>query len=109
MRDRSARVLPVNVLLVMIGLADLLTTVYWLATGQAAEVNPVMAAVLELSPLLFILVKVATLAAYVIVIEWYRRHRNPYLARIIGRVTVLSYVGVYAISFAAVNAPLLFG
>lgn len=106
-KDRSAFVLRANVLLVMIGLADLITTLFWLATGQATEVNPIMAAVLATSLVLFIFVKVATLGAYVATIEWYRRHRNASFARLVSRVTLIAYVGVYTVSFAAVNADVL--
>lgn len=110
MRDRSVTrdtVLPINIVLLMIGLADLATTIYWLHTGQATEMNPIMATALRLSPALFVLVKVATLGAYVGVIEWYRRHRNPSFARIVSNVTVASYIGIYSVSFLTVNAGLL--
>lgn len=107
MRDRSVLVLPINIVLLVIGLADLLTTIFWLRTGQATEVNPIMAAALSLSPVLFILVKLATLGAYVAVIEWYRRRRNPSFARIVSNITVTAYVGVYSVSFFVVNASLL--
>lgn len=108
MRDRAAFVLPVNILLLIIGFADLLTTLFWLHAGQATEVNPIMAAVLSLSPVLFVVVKIATLGAYVAVIEWYRRHRNPSFARIVSNFTVVAYVSVYSVSFLAVNTSVLF-
>lgn len=99
--------LPINIVLLAIGLADLLTTIFWLRTGQATEVNPLMAALLKVSPTLFILAKIATLGAYVSVIEWYRRHRNPLFARVVSNITLLAYVGIYSISFVSVNAPVL--
>lgn len=99
--------LPINIALLAIGLADLLTTIYWLRTGQATEMNPIMAGALRLSPVLFILVKVATLGAYVAVIEWYRRHRNPLFAKFVSNITVASYIGIYSVSFFAVNGGLL--
>lgn len=107
MRDRSVPVLPVNIVLVLIGLADLVSTVFWLSTGQATEVNPIMAALLSVSPALFVLAKLATLGVYVAFIEWYRRYRNASFARVVSNVTVLSYVGIYSISFIAVNANAL--
>jgi len=106
---RTSRILPVNAALVVIGLVDLLTTLVWLRTGHAVEINPIMAAVLRCGLGLFIALKLGTLAAYVVVMEWYRRRHSAAFARVVGRITVASYLGIYAVSFACVNAGLLFG
>lgn len=103
----KVRILPVNALLIVVGLADLLSTLLWLKTGQAVEVNPVMAAVLRAGLGAFILVKLSTLAAFVGLMEWYRRHRNPAFARVVGNVTLFGYLGIYAISFCCVNYGLV--
>jgi hypothetical protein len=95
--------LPANAVLLAVGLADLFTTLFWLATGRAVEVNPVMAAVLRLGVWPFVLTKLATLGAYVSVLEWYRRRRNPVFARVVGNITLIGYVGIYAVSFVCVN------
>jgi hypothetical protein len=95
--------LPANAVLLALGLADLLTTLFWLATGQAVEVNPIMAAILRLGVWPFVLTKVGTLVAYVGVLEWYRRRRNPVFARVAGNITLIGYIAIYAISFACVN------
>ena len=97
------RILPINLVLIFIGLIDLITTLYWLHTGSAIEVNPIMSAVLATSLALFIGVKLLTLTAYVAVMEWYRRHRNPIFARVIGNCTVLAYSCIYAVSFCCIN------
>ncbi|NLN77053.1 MAG: hypothetical protein GX139_12205 [Armatimonadetes bacterium] len=96
-------ILPANALLVVVGLADLLSTLYWLKTGQAIEVNPVMAAVLQCGTGIFIAVKLATLGSFVGVMEWYRRHRNPAFARLVGSATLIGYLSIYAVSFCCVN------
>lgn len=92
-----------NAALFAIGMLDLSTTLFWLYSGQITEVNPVMAAVLKMGLSAFVMVKLLTLAAYVGVMEWYRRYRNPAIARIISRGTVLAYLGIYSVSFACVN------
>lgn len=99
----NSRILPANALLVIIGVVDLLTTVYWLITGQIIEVNPIMAAVLSMGMGVFIGTKLLTLVAYIVVMEWYRRYRNPALAQVIGLATVVGYISIYAISFCCVN------
>ncbi|MGB9619363.1 MAG: DUF5658 family protein [Armatimonadota bacterium] len=109
METRKNRIMTVNAALLIIGLADLVTTLFWLRSGLAVEINPIMAAVLRCGVDVFVTVKLATLLAYVVVIEWYRRRRNPEFARIVGRITLISYLSIYAISFACVNAGLLFG
>ena len=109
MDARTTSILPANAALVVIGLIDLFTTVVWLRTGYAVEINPVMAAVLRSGLLLFIALKLSTLAAYVVVMEWYRRRRSASFARIVGRITLASYLGIYAFSFACVNGGLILG
>lgn len=101
-------VLPVHILLSVIALTDLFTTLFWLRCGRAVEVNPIMASALKLGFPLFIGIKVSTLAAYVVVMEWYRRHRSAICAGLVGKGVVLAYVCVYSISFLWVNYDYLF-
>ncbi|MGI6294845.1 MAG: DUF5658 family protein [Armatimonadota bacterium] len=96
-------ILPANAMLLLVGVADLLSTLYWLKTGQVIEVNPVMAAVLHGGIGLFIGVKLATLGAFVGVMEWYRRRRNPAFAHLVGNATLIGYIGIYTVSFCCVN------
>lgn len=97
------RVLPANLALLAIGLADLASTLIWLQTGRATEFNPIMAAALEFGTLYFIAVKLSTLAAYVCVIEWYRRHRRPRFAVTVSNITLGAYACIYCVSFVCVN------
>lgn len=100
---RPVSLLPTNILLLIVGLADLITTIFWLHSGQAIEMNPLMAGVLSISMLLFVAVKISTLGAFVAVIEWYRRHRSASLARFTSKATLIAYIGIYSMSFLAVN------
>ena len=99
--------LPANAILLAVGLADLLTTLFWLTTGRAVEVNPIMAAVLRAGVWPFVITKLSTLVAFVGVVEWYRRRRNPVFARVVGNITLIGYVGIYAVAFACVNQGML--
>ena len=103
MRSRAASILPINAVLLAVGLVDLATTLAWLRMGLAVEVNPIMAAVLDAGMLLFLAVKLSTLGAYLIVMEWYRRRRNAEFARLVGNITVAAYLAIYTVSFIAVN------
>ena len=102
-------ILPWTAGLVAIGLIDLFTSLVWLHQGCIVEFNPIMSKVLNTSLVLFVAVKISTLCAYVIVVEWYRRHRSASFARVIGIVTVTSYLTIYAISFCSANFRFFFG
>lgn len=103
MKVCAVKILPVNVILLLVGLTDLITTLIWLHSGSAIEVNPVMARVLTLGLPAFIGVKLFSLAAYVGMMEWYRRNRSESFACMVGRVTVFAYLSIYAVSFWSVN------
>ena len=107
--SRRFELMPANMILVAIGVLDLLSTLVWLSAGHAIEVNPIMAALLAVGLPLFVAVKLCTLVAFVVVIEWYRRRKNPIFARQIGNITVAAYLGIYAISFCVVNHKFFLG
>jgi len=106
---KARAIMPVNAAVVIVGLVDLLTTLFWVGTGRAVEVNPIMAAILQAGVLLFIVVKLSTLGVYITVMEWYRRHHNPVFVRIMGNFTVCAYLCIYAVSFCCVNHTYFFG
>lgn len=97
------RIMPTNLVLLLIGVLDLATTVFWIQTGRAVEFNPVMAAALEIGLAYFICLKLSTLVAYVGVVEWYRRCRRPEFAATVSNLTLAAYVCIYSISFVCVN------
>jgi len=103
------RILPINLALLVVGLADLVTTLFWVHTGRAVEWNPIMAAVLKAGVPAFVTVKLGTLAAYVAVMEWYRRRRSLSFAKIAGTVTVAAYCCIYVLCFVCANRGLLPG
>ena len=107
MHNTRPRILTVNLVVLAIGLADLITTLVWLHTGRCIEVNPVMATVLKAGMPIFALVKLSTLAAYIYVMEWYRHNRSATFAQLVGRITVTAYCAIYFVSFCLVNRGLL--
>ena len=109
MRNLFRTVSPANLALLFVGLLDLSTTLFWLRGGHAIEINPIMAGVLRHGIPPFIAVKMCTLLAYVGVMEWYRRRRNPAFARLVGRITLGSYLAIYTLGFCCVNSGLMLG
>lgn len=106
---RKLIILPINAVLLCIGLLDLATTVIWLHDGSVIEMNPVMAAFLKHGIFLFSAVKMFSLISYVSVMEWYRRNKSAKFAQMVGNITVAAYVLIYAVSFIGVNRSCLFG
>ena len=102
-------ILPANALVVVLGLVDLITTVIWARAGLAVEFNPVMSFVLKAGIPTFVLVKVATLGAYLVVVEWYRRNRSERFARATGLATLVAYLSLYVVSFCCVNHSFFLG
>lgn len=103
MKSRCFVILPINLILLALALADLASTLVWISCGAAIEVNPIMAAVLHSGVWAFAGVKLFTIAAYLLTMEWYRRSRSESFAKCVGLITVLAYTGIYAVSFTAVN------
>lgn len=79
---------------------DLMTTLYWVAMGQAREGNPVMAYFLDLSHYSFIIAKIATFVPALVVAEWYRP-RNPVLIKRVMRWVIIAYLSTYIIGVGA--------
>ena len=92
------RVSGESVVLVMICLADMLSTLFFVLTGSAVEQNPLMAACLRHSPALFVLVKVLSFVPFVVAIELYRL-RDAAFARLVCR----SAIALYVVTFAALT------
>ena len=95
-------VLPETVLLTLIGCLDLLSTIYFVATKQAFEANPLFARLLYLGPWLFTLAKALFLAIPLAFAEYARRH-NEQFVRLALRLGIILYLGLYAIAFAKSN------
>lgn len=96
-------------MLVLVGVLDLVTTLWWLHTGRAVEYNPIMAALLRIGTPAFVIVKLSTLIACVAALEWYRRRRCALFAKAAGLFALVAYVSIYAVSFLVVNRDFLLG
>ena len=97
-------VLPETVILVVIGGLDLISTLYFLATGQAKEANPLFGALLhQFGHIGFIIGKSAFLAIPLVIAELARK-QNPQFVRNALRMAIILYIGLYLISFARSNA-----
>lgn len=83
-------------------LADAAWTVYVVSTGKALEANPIMAYFLSYSILLFVAVKIITLMALVIALEFvhYKQMKNAHRW---SNVALVSFVLVYLIGVMGVN------
>lgn len=87
-----------SLVLTAICLADTLSTLYLVSMGLATEQNPLMAAVINRSPALFVLAKIASFVPFVVVIELYRK-RNPGFARR----ACLWAIGLYVTAFVVLT------
>jgi len=85
-----------SILLVLVTMADAAWTVYLVGRGLAVEANPFMAHVLSYGPSVFVLVKLLYTLPLILVCEWLREFR-PQFATAALRLTLLAYVGLYAI------------
>src|ERR1041385_8812901 len=105
MTDSSPRslrrdyVLHETTALVVIGCADLLLTIYLIATRQAMEANPLMQAIGRVTGVWgFVAFKALMLAVPLTIAEYARRH-NPKFVRSALRMGLILYVGMLAIAY----------
>jgi hypothetical protein len=103
----SRYVLPETTWLMALGLLDLLTTVYFLATGQAGEANSLFNGILNaFGPLGFIVFKALLLGGPLALAEWARKQNEPFVRSAL-RLGILLYIGFYLINFARLNFHVL--
>jgi hypothetical protein len=69
------------VLLMAVGVIDLLSTVILYCMGLVVELNPLMRPLLEASPWLFSIVKLATLFVAYVAMQAYRKHDETFVRR----------------------------
>jgi hypothetical protein len=102
-RPAARYVLPETVLLAGIACADLLYTVYLVATQQAREANPFMNAVLlRCGPAAFVGLKALLVMVPVAIAEGARR-RHPEFVRLALRVAIMLYITLYAVGHLVFN------
>lgn len=88
----------------VLGLLDMLSTIFLLATGQAREANPLFDGILRtFGPIGFIVFKAIMLGGPLTLAEWARKHNEPFVRSAL-RIGILLYVGFYLINFARLNA-----
>jgi hypothetical protein len=85
-----------SILLVLVTMADAAWTVYLVGRHLAVEANPFMAHVLAYGPAVFVLVKLIYTLPLIVVCEWLREFR-PQFATAALRLTLIAYVGLYAL------------
>ena len=96
-------VLPETVAIVVIAGVDLLTTIFWLARGEAREANYLFNIILhDYGPLGFILAKALLIALPLTVAELARKH-NERFVKLALRVCAVMYVLLYIRSFVLSN------
>jgi len=98
----KSRVSTESLVLVMICLADMFATLFFVIRGYAVEQNPLMAACLRHSPMVFVLVKVLSFVPFVVAVELYRR-RNAAFARLACRSAIALYLVTFVVLTVRIN------
>ncbi|MHB9037222.1 MAG: DUF5658 family protein [Armatimonadota bacterium] len=91
-----------SLILVAICLADMLVTLYCVMAGLAVEQNPIMAACINTSPGMFVVVKMLSFVPFVVAVELYRK-KNPDFARNACRCAIGLYVATFTILTLGIN------
>jgi hypothetical protein len=89
-----------NVALLVVCMADMISTLYWVHAGMAVEDNPVFREWLRRGDGPFIFMKFASFMPLIAVSTFYRRQR-PKLIKNAMRLTVGTYILLYVLRFAA--------
>ncbi len=96
---KASYVLPETTAIVAVGCFDLLSTVYFVATKQAVEANPLFASILRgYGPVGFVTMKALLLGVPLIIAEWARR-KSPRFVRNALRVCLAAYVGMLLLAY----------
>ncbi len=90
--------------IILVCVADLLTTIALITRGLAEEGNPIMRFYLQYGLMPFALAKLVLVLAPVVIIEWGRRHR-PQTVKRLARLGVAGYLSFYAVMFFTINVP----
>jgi hypothetical protein len=91
-----------TVALAAIGIADLISTLFFVGMADAAEANPFMARFLEKGPVVFIQAKLFLLLIPLIIIERARRKKPEFVRRAVNT-AIVAYVGLYSAGFVHLN------
>ena len=89
-------------ILMVLGTADLVTTILWIERGMAREANPLFSYLWNQGLPAFILAKYTFLLGPILIVEWARR-RHPGFALWGLRAGALAYVLVYVAGVVGMN------
>jgi hypothetical protein len=90
--------------LMLIGVVDMVVTIFLVGSGSCRELNPLMAPLLNAHWSVFVLVKGMTLAAAFLVGEWYRGHDERFV-RIAMKLGAIAYVLTWLVWFVSGWTP----
>jgi hypothetical protein len=91
-----------SLVLTTVCLADMLSTMYFVAAGMAVEQNPIMAYFMNKGMPVFAAAKLLSFIPFIIAVEIYRR-RNPEIAIKAVRFAIAAYVIVFVVCTLATN------
>lgn len=98
----KSRVSTESLILIAICMADMISTLYFVLKGAAVEQNPLMAACINHSPGMFVMVKMVSFVPFVVVVELYRR-KNPDFAKAVTRCAIALYVITFTVLTLHIN------
>lgn len=96
------RLMRESLFLIIIGLADLLSTLLMVGMRHATEGNPLMAYYLQAGVGAFVMVKLCLLFFPVFIAEWSKKYK-PQFVRVMMRGAIAVYLGSYVTLFLFVN------
>ena len=91
-------------ILIVIGIADLISTIFFIQRHGASEANPLFRHYWQMGLPQFIAAKIALLGAPLMILEWARRQKPKMVARAL-RCAIAGYVLMYGIGVARLNLP----
>ena len=91
-------------ILIAIGVADLISTIFFIQRHGASEANPLFRHYWQMGLPQFVAAKVALMGAPLLILEWARRQKPQMVARAL-RCAIAGYVLMYGIGVARLNMP----
>lgn len=104
--EMRAKISKENLIILAIGMADLVTTIYWIKNHGADEANPLFRYYLEMGLPWFAAMKIVLLAGPILMLEWAWRHR-PAFTQFGARFAIVAYLIMYGIGVVRINSHLL--
>ena len=89
-------------ILIAIGIADLISTIFFIQRHGASEANPIFRHYWDMGLPIFITAKIALMACPLLILEWARRTKPRLVARGL-RCAIAGYVILYGVGVARLN------